>query len=145
MTAQGPGLLERVAKEWENVPACRHMGVRVSATTQGYAKLRLPLQDWMMNADDGSLNGGILATLADSAVGAALWTVYDVGTEIIGHTTTELNITYLAPGTTAEVTAEGRALRKGRTLFVGTAEIKDTNGRLLAAARATYMVFRQNE
>jgi uncharacterized protein (TIGR00369 family) len=142
VAAPGAGLLERVASEWENVPVCKHLGVRVVAATQGYARLRLPVQDWMVNADDGSLNGGILATLADSAVGAALWTVYDVGSEIAGHTTTELNITYLAPGTTPEVVAEGRALRKGRTLFVGTAEIKDTNGRLLAAARATYMVFR---
>lgn len=139
---QGPSLLERVASEWEQTPTGRHLGIKVTAASAGYAKLRLALQDWMINADDGSLHGGILATLADMAVGAALWTVYDVGNEIAGHTTTDLNITYLAPGTTPEVTAEGRALRKGRTLFVGTAEMKDTNGRMLAAARATYMVFR---
>lgn len=139
---QGPGLLERVATEWEQTPTGRHFGIRVVAASAGYARLRLTLQDWMINADDGSLHGGILATLADMAVGAALWTVYDVGNEIVGHTTTELNITYLAPGTTPDVLAEGRALRKGRTLFVGTAEMKDTNGRMLAAGRATYMVFR---
>ncbi|MCX6023817.1 MAG: PaaI family thioesterase, partial [Chloroflexi bacterium] len=66
----------------------------------------------------------------------------DVGSEIVGHTTTELNITYLAPGQTPEVVAEARALRKGRNLFVGAVEIKDANGRLAAAGRATYMVFR---
>jgi len=143
--AQAPGLLERVAQEWERTPLGQHLGVRVVAASPGYVRLRLTSQPWMVNGDDGSLHGGVLATLVDLAVGAALWTSYDVGREIAGHTTTELNITYLAPGMTPDVLAEGRTLRKGRTLYAGAAEIKDNSGRLLAAGRATYMVFRPQE
>lgn len=137
-----PSPLERIRRGWEGTAFCQHLGVKVVAATEGYVRLRLATQPWMLNDDDGSLHGGILASLVDTAVGCALWTVYDVGQEIAGHTTVELNISYVAPALTQEVIVEGRAVRKGRTLFVGSAEIMDTKNRLVASGRATYMVFR---
>lgn len=135
--------LERLQRGWERTPMAQHLGLKVVAAADGYVRLRMATQPWMLNEDDGSLHGGILATLVDMAVGCALWGVYDVGQEISGHTTIELNISYLAPAMTAEVIVEGRAVRKGRTLFVGSAEIMDTRNRPVASGRATYMVFRQ--
>ena len=139
--ASRPSPLERIRVGWEQTPFCQHLGLRVMAATEGYARLRMATEPWMLNADDGSLNGGILASLVDTAVGCALWTVYDVGTEIVGHTTIELNISYIAPALTPEIIVEGRAVRKGRRLFVGSADIQDTKNRLVASGRATYMVF----
>ena len=136
-----PGSLERIRRNWEATAFFQHLGLKVVAASDGYIRLRLTTQPWMLNEDGGSLHGGILASLVDTAVGCALWTVYNVGEEIAGHTTIELNVSYLAPALTPDVIVEGRAIRKGRNLFVGTADVLDTKNRLVASGRATYMVF----
>ena len=96
----------------------------------------------MINRDDRTLHGGVIATLIDTAIGVALCTLYEVGVEIKGHTTTELNVSYLEGVLTPELSVEARILRKGRTLVVGEASVLDGNGKLCASGRATYMVFR---
>jgi acyl-coenzyme A thioesterase PaaI-like protein len=40
----------------------------------------------------------------------------------------------------SEVFAEGRILRRGKSVAVGEASITDAEGRLLAVGRATYMI-----
>ena len=81
--------------------------------------------------------------LLAAAVAAAIGTAYDLGREITGHTTTELNISFLEPAVGEYVDAEARLVRKGRRLTVGQVEVKTPEGRLVAKGRATYMLFRR--
>ena len=141
-TALDPALLARVKAEWEETPLWRWYGIKLDRATLGACCFTMPLQPAMVNSDDLTLHGGIIAALIDAAVGVALTTVYRVGKDIRGHTTTELNVSYLDGVMTPSVQVEGRILRKGRTLVVGEAAVRDTEGKLCATGRATYMVFR---
>ncbi len=138
----GAELLSRLKREWESTPTWRWMGITFEEAEPGRVLLAMPVQPAMINADDKTLHGGIIAMLIDSAVGTALCSVYHVGKDVTGHTTTELNVSYLEGVFTPSVTVEGRVIRKGRTLVVGEAAVFDSNGKRCAVGRATYMVFR---
>ena len=138
----GAELLSRLKREWEATPAWQWMGITFEEAEPGRVLLAMPVRPAMINSDDKTLHGGMIATLIDSAVGTALCTVYHVGKDVKGHTTTELNVSYLEGVLTPTVTVEGRVMRKGRTLVVGDATVFDSNGKRCAVGRATYMVFR---
>jgi uncharacterized protein (TIGR00369 family) len=88
----------------------------------------------------GTVHGGFTATLLDSCMGLAIQSTLEKG---IGSTTLEFKISLARPITTetGPITAEGIVLSRGRR--VGTAEgrIIDTQGRLLAHATATCLIF----
>lgn len=87
----------------------------------------------------GSVHGGLAATLLDSCMGLAVMTTLDRG---LGSTTLEFKISLLRPVTpqTGPVRAEGVVLTSGRR--VGTAEgrLTDGEGRLLAHATTTCLI-----
>ncbi|MBI3628310.1 MAG: PaaI family thioesterase [Candidatus Rokubacteria bacterium] len=58
----------------------------------------------------------------------------------VGQTTLDLNVSFLAAPSGSDVFAEGRILKKGRTIAFGEASITDATGRLLAVGRATYLL-----
>jgi uncharacterized protein (TIGR00369 family) len=88
----------------------------------------------------GTVHGGLAATLLDSAMGLAIHSMLEKG---VGSTTLEFKISLLRPITpdTGPVTAEGVVVSCGRR--VGTAEgrITDRQGRLLAHATTTCLIF----
>ncbi|MEU1006936.1 PaaI family thioesterase [Streptomyces sp. NPDC005890] len=90
---------------------------------------------WHYNAL-GTVHGGVLATLADNALGACVYTRRPAGT---GYTTQGINVTFLRPVTidTGPIRCEGTALNVGRRTAYATAAITDLTGRLLAHATTT--------
>jgi uncharacterized protein (TIGR00369 family) len=135
-------VLHRVRKEWEASRMWEWWGIRVESAEPGRCRIAMEVRPEMINRDDKTLHGGVIATLIDTSIGVALCTLYEVGVEIKGHTTTDLNVSYLEGVLTREVAVEAKVLRKGRTLVVGEASVLDGDGKLCASGRATYMVFR---
>ena len=88
----------------------------------------------------GSVHGGYAATLLDSAMGLAVHTMLLAGT---GYTTLEFKISFIRGMTkdTGVVRSEGRTLNVGRRTATAEARITDANGRLLAHATTTCLVF----
>ena len=88
----------------------------------------------------GSVHGGYAATLLDSAMGLAVHTMLPPGT---GYTTLEFKISFIRGMTrdTGPVRSEGRTLNVGRRTATAEARITDTQGRLLAHATTTCLVF----
>src|SRR5450759_834789 len=88
----------------------------------------------------GSVHGGYAATLLDSAMGLAVHTMLPPGT---GYTTLEFKISFVRGMTqdTGPVRSEGRILSVGRRTATAEARITDANGRLLAHATTTCLVF----
>ncbi len=88
----------------------------------------------------GTVHGGLAATLLDSCMGLAIWSMLDKG---LSQTTLEFKISLLRPITPATglIRAEGAVLTCGRR--VGTAEgrITDAGGRLLAHGTTTCLIF----
>ena len=88
----------------------------------------------------GSVHGGYAATLLDSAMGLAVHSTLPAGT---GYTTLEFKVSFIRGMTenTGPVRTEGRILNVGRRAATAEARITDANGRLLAHATTTCLVF----
>jgi uncharacterized protein (TIGR00369 family) len=88
----------------------------------------------------GSVHGGYAATLLDSACGCAVHTKL---TPSQGYTTLELKVAYHRAMTerTGPVRAVGTVLSFGRRAGFAEAKLTDAQGRLLASATSTLLVF----
>ena len=53
--------------------------------------------------------------------------------------TVSMNLTFTRPVTGGRIVCQGKLVHKGRRLLVAEAEIKDSEGNLLAAGRGTFM------
>jgi uncharacterized protein (TIGR00369 family) len=73
------------------------------------------------------------------AVGAALATMHEASAGGVGQVTLDMNVSFIGAGT-GDVYAEGRIIRRGRSVAFGEASITDAAGKLLAVGRATYMI-----
>ena len=88
----------------------------------------------------GSVHGGYAATLLDSVMGLAVHTMLPPGS---GYTTLEFKVSFIRGMTsdTGAVRSEGRTLNVGRRAATAEARITDAQGRLLAHATTTCLVF----
>ena len=88
----------------------------------------------------GSVHGGYIATLLDSALGCAVHTTLKPR---LGYTTLELKINYLRPmsAATGRIEAEGRVVQTGRRAAFAEGKVTDAKGRVYATATTTCLVF----
>nr|WP_315742179.1 MULTISPECIES: PaaI family thioesterase [unclassified Bradyrhizobium] len=117
----------------------RTLGYDVAEASKGRVVVTaLPTEAHLNPA--GTVHGGLAATLLDSCMGLAIWSMLDKG---LSQTTLEFKISLLRPITpaTGAIRAEGAVLTCGRR--VGTAEgrITDAGGRLLAHGTTTCLIF----
>ena len=117
-------------------PYLQLLGVRVVELAEGYARLAVTVEE-RMNSFLGALHGGVLSSLADTAVAMALFTLIEPDQKPV---TVELNINYLRPVQGDQAIAEARIVSKGRKIAVGDVDITDETGQLVAKSRATYIV-----
>jgi uncharacterized protein (TIGR00369 family) len=118
----------------------RYLDVQVDEAGDGWVKLRVRVRDPLRNAVGAPVHGGVLSALVDMAVGGALSTTNENAAGGVGQTTLDLNVSFLAAASDGEIRAEGRLLRRGRSIAFGEARITDGAGKLVAVGRATYML-----
>ena len=118
----------------------RYLGVQVDDAGEGWVRLRVPVTDGLRNAAGAPVHGGVLGALVDMAVGGALGTTHDNAAGGVGQATLDLNVSFLAAAGEGDIIAEGRLLRRGRSVAFGEARITDGAGKLVAVGRATYML-----
>jgi uncharacterized protein (TIGR00369 family) len=118
----------------------RYLGVQVDDAGEGWVRLRVPVGDGLRNAAGAPVHGGVLSALVDMAVGGALGTTHDNAAGGVGQATLDLNVSFLAAAGDGDIVAEGRLLRRGRSVAFGEARITDGAGKLVAVGRATYML-----
>jgi len=87
----------------------------------------------------GTLHGGVLADVADAAMGMAYASELAEGETF---TTLELKINFMRPVWTGKLQAEGRLLSGGRTVGLVACDVRDANDRLVAHATSTCMTLR---
>lgn len=87
----------------------------------------------------GTVHGGIIATLLDSALGCAVQSVLPEGA---GYTTLGLEVKYLRPVTVdaGRLRATGTVMHAGRRQATAEGRLTDDAGRLLATATTTCIV-----
>ncbi len=118
-------------------PYYKLLGMEVVDIKEGYSKLRIPFKKDLLQIQ-GVFHGGVVASIADSAVAIALFSLVDL-TDILS--TIELKVNYLAPVKSGEIVAEGRIVHKGSRIALGDAEVRN-EGRLVGKALSTYMIIK---
>jgi uncharacterized protein (TIGR00369 family) len=88
----------------------------------------------------GTVHGGLVCTLLDSVAGCAVQTTLPKGQ---GYTSLEIKVNYLRPvlSTTGTLTAVGIVTKPGRRAAFVDATVTDSDGRLVATATSTLLVF----
>jgi uncharacterized protein (TIGR00369 family) len=91
----------------------------------------------------GTMHGGIVATLVDTAMGCAVSSTLPVDS---GFTTLELSTNFVRAITqsTGRVYAEGRVVHSGGRVVTTEARVYDDAGTLYAHAKSTCLVLRRN-
>jgi uncharacterized protein (TIGR00369 family) len=87
----------------------------------------------------GTVHGGIISTLLDSALSCAVHATLPAGT---GYTTAELKVNFVRPVVTGtgHLRSEGRVVHVGSRLATAEARLTDTAGKLYAHAVGTCLV-----
>ena len=131
-----PGILEDLRDRVASSPFHLGFGMEVADATRGEVRLRWEARPDHLNLQ-GLIHGGVLATLADTAMGLAVRSAMRPGRR---HVTVELGVHYLRPAKPGPLEAVGRAVRVGTQIAFAEADVHDAEGRLLARAKGTYSV-----
>jgi uncharacterized protein (TIGR00369 family) len=100
--------------------------------------LTMELSDSVRGAVAGSVHGGMLATLADTASAFALKDAFEFPAEI--PVTTDMHIRYYRQPHAGPLTAEANLVHRGRRLLSCECVVTDAENRVLARSTATYMI-----
>jgi len=111
------------------------LGAEVSATGEGEATVRFEAREEHLNPA-GTLHGGVLATLVDTAMGMAVRTA--TGDDDV-PATSQLTVTYLRPGKPGPVSVRAQVRTRGEHLTVCDADVEQ-DGHDLVHAVATFAV-----
>ncbi|CAD0004719.1 PaaI family thioesterase [Flavobacterium chungangense] len=89
----------------------------------------------------GSVHGGVISTLLDTAMGCALHSKLPQGT---AYTTLELKVNFTKAVTDrcGKMKAEGRIIHLGKSIALVEADLKDDQGKLYAHSVSTCMILK---
>src|SRR5262245_39867097 len=130
-----PDLLERLRGRLASSPALGWREASVDDVWMDRAVLKLPYREEITNGS-GTVHGGVLATLADTAIAFALSTNFDGK---MGFATSDLTIHFLRRAR-GDVWARARIVKKGERVNVGEVEIVDERGVEVARVLASFLL-----
>src|SRR5271169_2575563 len=130
-----PDLRSRLAARLAASPALGWLRPELTELELDRAVLKLPYREELTNGS-GTVHGGILATLADTAVAFALSTNFDGK---MGFATADLTIHFLRRAR-GDIRATARIIKKGKRANVGEVSLADDSGREVARAVTTFLL-----
>lgn len=102
-----PDLLDRLRARFHPWPLISGWGLTIESVDPGRAVMVLRPTKAVINGARGTVNGGVLATVADMVSALALSTAFDGA---MPFATSDLHVRYLEPAK-GEVRAEGKVIR----------------------------------
>lgn len=119
-------------------PVHKRMQMNVDRAEPGMAIISMPLTDDVRGLFEGSIHGGMLATLADAASASCLNDSYDVSTHL--PVTTDIHVRYYRQPKGGPLVAEARLVHGGRRMLSTDCSVADAEGRVLIRTTATFML-----
>lgn len=121
-------------------PSAQLLGIDIEAASDGSATFSIGPGEFLYNPM-GTVNGGIISTLADYALTAAVMTRLGAGE---GAVTLDLRLTFVRPATVANgrLRATGEVEHLGGSVGVTRCTVIDEFGTLIATGTATCQVRR---
>lgn len=122
-------------------PIAAFMGMWITEVSEGQVVMAVEPSQSHYN-QYGTVNGGVIATLLDSAPGCAVQSMLPAGTS---YATLELKANYLRPITmeTGTLYCEGKIIHLGGRIATAEGRLTDTEGKLYAHGTATYFLLRK--
>ena len=119
-------------------PALDTLAIDPVEVQEGRAIFEMTPAEWHYNPI-GGVHGGVLAALADTALGCAVHSRLPAGT---GYSTLEVKLNFVRPVTTetGRIRCIGQVLSLGRRAATAEARITDSNGKLYAHATTTCLL-----
>jgi uncharacterized protein (TIGR00369 family) len=121
---------------FDDIPFHRYLGLTLAERRDGYARLRLTINETTPTGIGGSVNGGVIATMIDMATIPAVFTGLREGSVPAG--TADLQVTYLRQAHGRWVDAEATVIKRGRQLCTVEVSVVNDQGELCARGRVLY-------
>lgn len=136
----GLEILQAVVRGELRAPIQDTLEMDLTKAEEGRVEYQLTPQEFHFNPA-GTLHGGVMATIVDSAMSCAIWTTLPTG---IGWTTMELKMGLVRTVTleSGRLTCVGSLINVGQRSGAAEARVHDGKGRLCAYASTTCMIFR---
>jgi uncharacterized protein (TIGR00369 family) len=134
----GAEILKRQLRGELPRPPISHLtGIEPTGYGDGTATLRLPCTQWLASPA-GTVQGGMIAMLADTAMAIAMHTTTPPGTALAGL---DLKVNYLRPVSPdgRDLTARASVIHAGRTIAVTEAAIENADRKPVALATGSSM------
>jgi uncharacterized protein (TIGR00369 family) len=135
--------LERARKmisgEMPRPPIAQTIGFVMIDAGPGYALFELETDVERHANPMGTVHGGVLCDVSDSAMGMAWASELEEGETF---TTLELKINFLKPVWNGKLRAEGRVVKRGKTVGLVECDVRNADGDLVARATSTIMTLR---
>ena len=94
--------------------------------------------EYCFHAPSGPIvHGGMVATLLDTAMGGACWSVLEESESFL---TADLRVEFVRSSRPGTLRAEGRVVQRNRRVAFCSAELYDAEGELLASSRCTQII-----
>jgi acyl-CoA thioesterase len=113
------------------------VGVTFTKVENGYSHCVMEVDKKLLNLV-GFVHGGAIYTMADSGMGAALYSFLDEDELFV---TVEANIFYLKTVSSGTLSCEAKVIHRGKRTAVMEAEIRN-EGQLVAKATGMFSVYR---
>ncbi len=129
---------KQALKTLEQAPFSAIVGLQIVSAHDGEAIVRMPFSTRNLNygGEQVPIHGGAIASLADFAACAAVWSI----PETQRSATISMTVNYTAPAIQSDLTAHAAIRRRGKRVASLTVEIHDAAGELIADALVTYKI-----
>lgn len=133
-------LQEAMRDKWKGAapPIAKTLGFTLTDIAPGRATIEIDVDERFANPM-GTLHGGVLCDIADAAMGMAYASELDRGESF---TTLELKMNFFKPVWRGHLRAEGKVVKRGRTVGMVECDVLDEKGSLVARASSTCMTLR---
>jgi len=118
-------------------PFCDLIGLAFTACADGTSQCRLEAEPRLFNPQN-VLHGGVIYSMADTGMGAALYSVMEPGQLCA---TIEIKLTYFKAVKSGALVCDTKILNQGKKVAYMESEINN-DGRMVAKASGTFAVFR---
>jgi uncharacterized protein (TIGR00369 family) len=129
------GFTDKKRKNYDYITALLHMDGKFLGDDS--FEVTMPITAFSNNLL-GITHGGLIATLADSAMG------YMLNQKLMPENkfcvTSEMKLNYLSPGTGSELIAKASIIKKGKQIIVTECKIYNDKNTLIAMASASFFV-----
>ena len=111
--------LEPLMRDVKNFGILHLLGMKIISAESGVGRVSMQVDERLMHPQH-IVHGGVIFTLADTAMSMALFSVLPLGTRF---GTIEAKVNFLLPVRTGELLAEGKIVHQGRSTAVLEATI----------------------